>query len=186
MASIALQHREKIIESISQGQRLTDIAHALGYKDHSAIVHRLKDDPEYLVAREVGAEARLEARESDLEAASSSVTVARADRLLGHARWRCEREFPARWGAKQQMTVEHVLRVEQRLERDLSQLLGRVVEGETVAQEPQITHQEGATDSMGSMSNPSALPDSNTSAKRRSSHLDHLAALVHEDEQHEP
>ena len=185
MAAIALQHRDKIIESIAAGKRLTSLSAELGITPQ-AISKVLVNDPEYQGALETGHAARIDKAEAEIESACEQVDVARAGALWRAVSWRASVEAPHRWGAKQQMTVEHVLRVEQRLERDLSALLGRVIEGETVAQEPQITHQEGATDSMGSMSNPSALPDSNTSAKRRSSHLDHLAALVHEDEQHEP
>ncbi len=106
MTALAILNRDEVIERIKAGQKLTDIAHSLGYKDHSAIVHRLKDDPEYPIAREIGVEARMEARESEMESATESVTVARARELLSHARWRAEREFPHRWGNKTEVTHE--------------------------------------------------------------------------------
>ena len=162
MAALALIHKPEILAQIAQGKRLTDIAHALGYKDHSAIVHRLRDDPAYLQAREIGAEARLDQREADLETASDSVTIARARELMSQARWRCEREFPHRWGAKQSVDVQVSVRVEERLERDLGSLLGRVID---VAPEQQNTHQISALEGTGVMSNDALSPDSNTIAE---------------------
>mgnify|MGYP001605672671 CR=1 FL=1 len=160
MAAIAIQHREQILQSIAAGQRLTDIAASLGLKTHSAIVNRLGNDPEYIIARETGAEARLEARERDLEGAMESVTVARADKLLGHARWRCEREFPHRWGAKQQLTVEHRVTVDERLAGDLASLLGRVVDTQ------QAGRSEVECEGTDVMSNP-ALPSPVANAQHK-------------------
>ena len=182
MAAIALQHREEILQSLASGKRLSHSAEQYRVTPQ-AISRALKDDPDYQAALETGHAVRLDAAEEMIEGAALPVDVARAGTLWRAVSWRASVEASHRWGAKQQLTVEHVLRVEQRLERDLSALLGRVVEGDLVAQEPVITHQEGA---MGSMPNPEALPSSNTSAERRAAHLDHLAALVHDDEQHEP
>ena len=85
---MATIHRDSVLERIRAGDRLTDIAHSLGLRDHSAISHRLRDDPDYQLARQTGVEARMEHRERELEVAPDSVTVARARELLSHARWR--------------------------------------------------------------------------------------------------
>jgi len=162
MTAVAIQHKDQILESIAAGARLTDIAKSLGYKDHSAIVHRLKDDPRYIIAREVGAEARIESRERELELASESVTVARADRLLGHARWRCEREFPHRWGAKQQVDVNVSIRVEERLVDDLQALIC----GECTTVEEESEH----TGVMSNASDPDPLLTCNTEPAQTGDH----------------
>ena len=122
MASKAIINQDDIISRIKAGEKLTDIARHYGYKDHSAIVHRLKDHPEYQIARETGVEARMESREGELELAQDSVTVARARELLSHARWRAEREFPHRWGQKQQIITASVP-VDQLLQGDALDLI---------------------------------------------------------------
>lgn len=92
---------------VRDGARLADIALALGIESPSAITMALGDDPDYLAARECSLEMRLEQREAELEGAARTENIARvscADRLLNHARWRCEREAPHRWGVKQSVT----------------------------------------------------------------------------------
>jgi len=137
--SVAVLNRDDIIQRIRAGEKLTDIAQHYGYTNHSAIVNRLKNDPEYPIAREIGVEARMEARERELESADDSVTVARARELLGHARWRAEREFPHRWGNKQQIdltgavNVEHLvaLKAESLLESIRAPQQCEVIDGES-------------------------------------------------------
>lgn len=111
MTSVALRNRDSILEQIAKGRRLSDIAADLGLRTHSAIINALGSDPEYLAAREIGAEAKMDTREKELEGAAESVTVARARELLSHARWRAEREFPARWGQKTEAKVDATLTV---------------------------------------------------------------------------
>lgn len=100
MTAVAVLHREEIIEQVAQGVRLIDIARRYGLTTHATISQTLSKDPEYIAARESGLEARLETRESEVEQADDQLTLARARELLGHARWRCEREMPERWGGK--------------------------------------------------------------------------------------
>lgn len=124
--SPAIINRDSVLQRIAAGERLTDIATSLGFADHSAIIHRLKGDPQYMVAREVGTEARMENRERELERAEESVTVTRADRLLNHARWKAEREFPHRWGQKQEVTHNHQVTVSAGLVGRAGDLLERM------------------------------------------------------------
>jgi hypothetical protein len=104
MTATALVHRDAIIEQVRAGKRLIDISRSLGLTSHAAISLYLADDPEYRLAREIGAQTRMELREEQLEKAKTSLTVARARELLSHARWRAEREFPHKWGPKQEVT----------------------------------------------------------------------------------
>jgi len=90
---------------MANGEPITKIARDLGYADHSGIIHRLADDPEYSKALRSGVYGKLEKREAELEVADTNVTVTRADRLLGHARWFAERIDRATFGDKLQ--VEH-------------------------------------------------------------------------------
>ena len=48
---------------------------------------------------------RMDRRERELEAAPDNVSVTRADRLLGHARWLAERTLPEEFGQRTQIDV---------------------------------------------------------------------------------
>lgn len=101
MTAIAIQRREEIIQQVAQGRLLKQVAADLGIT-HAAISQQLAQDPEYRAAREIGAEARLENEYENIQAASDSLTLARARETFRAASWFAEREFPARWGAKQE------------------------------------------------------------------------------------
>lgn len=103
MTAIAIQRREQIIQGLQAGRYLKDIAAELGVS-HAAISQYLATDPDYVKAREIGAGEKIEARERELEVAPDALTLARARELLSHARWRAEREFPHRWGQRQEIT----------------------------------------------------------------------------------
>ena len=101
MTAIAIIHRETIIQQVAEGRKLSEIAKAIGLAGKGqAISNALAKDPEYQQAREWGLASRLDQREEELEQ-SEPAYVPRARELLSHARWRAERECPARWGAKQ-------------------------------------------------------------------------------------
>ena len=130
MPAIALQHREHIIAQVAAGHYLAQIAHSLGLAGKGqAISNALANDPEYQAARELGLESKLATRETQLEECEPQ-NVPRARELLSHARWRAEREAPHRWGAKQQVTLDHRVSVDDRLTASLDRLIGRVVEGQ--------------------------------------------------------
>ena len=91
IVSVVHQNKADILVRIASGEPLTAIALSLGLSTHSAIIERIGDDPDYKQALSASAWAKLQKRELELETANSSVTVTRADRLLGHARWMAER-----------------------------------------------------------------------------------------------
>lgn len=113
----AVIHKETLLDRIAAGHYVTDIAPSIGLGSAAAISKYLSHDPEYVAARLAGTKVRLEQREKDLEAASDSVSVARARELLSHARWRAEREFPEHWGQHNRLTVEHSGDLGERLRR---------------------------------------------------------------------
>lgn len=133
--AIALQHRDEILLRMAKGEPITKIAHDLGYADHSGIIHRLEDDPDYKAALRTGIVGKLEKREQDLEAAQDNVTVTRAERLLGHARWWAERLDPQRWGQLNKLQVEHVDDLGERLRRARSRVIDVAPEQQRSAQE---------------------------------------------------
>lgn len=116
MTSIVLQQRDAILDRMRKGERLSDIATSLGLTSHAAISMRLSKDPEYQAARIESLASRLDLRETELEGANDSVTVARARELLSHARWRAEREAPQVWGVKQETVVTHKTDVSEALD----------------------------------------------------------------------
>ena len=121
-----------------KGEPLLKIAQDLGYANHSGITERLGDDPDYQAALRAGIFAKIERRENDLQDATDNVSVTRADRLLGHARWWAERLDPARWGQLNKVQVEHVGDLGERLRRAKE----RVIDAETVVEQQQISSPE--------------------------------------------
>ena len=91
---------QRIIRSIAAGKSLKKIAAEYGV-DNVAVLRRARKHADYADALQASLQTRMEDREEGLEAAADNVSVTRADRLLGHARWLAERSCPDRWGAKQ-------------------------------------------------------------------------------------
>lgn len=98
IVSVVRERKAEILHRMTLGESLNSIAQSLGLADHAAIINRINDDPDYQQALAASAWSKLQKRETDLEIADSNVTVTRADRLLGHARWFAER-VARRWFA---------------------------------------------------------------------------------------
>ncbi len=90
---------QRILEGIAAGRSLRSIADQYGVHD-TAILRRAQKHEQYQAMKEIGSELRMDLREWELESADNNVSVTRADRLLGHARWLAERSCPERWGQK--------------------------------------------------------------------------------------
>lgn len=116
---------DQIIERISAGKSLKAIADEYGVSS-TAVLKRAEAHPEYRPALRTSLRLLLQRRETDLESADSNVTVTRADRLLGHARWLAERCDPESFGQRTHVTVENVGDLADRLRRARE----RVIEGE--------------------------------------------------------
>ena len=154
MIPIALENREAIIEAVSKGERLIDIAKRYGLKTHSGIANHLAQDPEYKLARLNGAHTRLEVREIELENCTTMVEVSKHRDLLSHQRWRCEREWPEVWMPKQAIVAKVSIDPDAGLIGTAEELLDRLtttvtgqytkLDGEAVVlnQEPTISEVE--------------------------------------------
>ncbi len=125
MTAVAIIHRDRIIQELAKGQRLSDIAPSLGVSTN-ALSKVLKTDPEYRNAIEAGFHVRLDIAERSIEEAVDQVDVARARTRFQSVAWRAEREFPATWGAKQQVTVNQGVTVDEALDGMASALLDRM------------------------------------------------------------
>ena len=97
-------HKAEILERVAAGEKLRDIGKSYGVTQ-AALCNVLVNDPDYQLARVSGLESRLDQREHELEQSNDQVSVSRSRELLAHARWRCEREAPHKWGAKQIMAL---------------------------------------------------------------------------------
>ena len=142
--AVAIVHKDQILHRVSIGHRICDIA-ADYQVTQPAISNILGNDPDFLQAREIGAHARIENWEKEIEAIgpdSEQVMLARAREMLSHARWRAEREFPERWGNKTQVTFR-----DGDLGDKLRRASERVIEGEVLAdsavQQPQRNTENG-------------------------------------------
>lgn len=93
----------KILERIGQGISLQKIANEFGV-DHMAILRRVEDHPDYKRLMRLSTRIKMERREAELESADTNVSVTRADRLLGHARWLAERLAADTYGQRQETT----------------------------------------------------------------------------------
>lgn len=129
-----------ILDAIGRGMPLQRIADTYGVTD-VAILNRARKHPEYKEKLAVGVELRMDKREAELEKAADNVSVTRADRLLGHARWIAERSCPDAWGGKQTVTVNQGVTVDQALDGMAAALLAkmRVVDQAEVGEQPTST-----------------------------------------------
>ena len=106
MTAIAIIHRNYIIEQLTQGRLLSEVAEPFGITKH-AISKVLKSDPEYREAIEFGFHKRLDEAERAFDSAIEQVDVARARARFQSVAWRAEREFPETWGQRVEM-IGHV------------------------------------------------------------------------------
>jgi AcrR family transcriptional regulator len=102
--ALAIIDDESILSRLAAGELASHIAAELGVHK-SAIYHRFADNQEYQRARTYGMEARLEDSETEITTSHDQFTLSRARERFRAVSWRAEREFPHRWGAKQQFAV---------------------------------------------------------------------------------
>lgn len=114
--SKAAQHRATILQALTSGRMLKDIADDLQVSP-SALSHYLAQDPEYIAAREAGIAVQLDDWQKAMEVATSPLNLARAREVFRAVAWRGEREFPHRWAQRSHVTVEHVGDLAERLRR---------------------------------------------------------------------
>ena len=100
----ALAHLDDsdLLSRIAAGENPARIAESLGVHK-SAIYHRFEGNKDYERARFDGMGIRVEESEEEIAGAQDSFTLARAREKFRAVAWRAEREFPHRWGQKQQI-----------------------------------------------------------------------------------
>lgn len=99
----AIEQRDQIIGRLASGELLRDIAASLDVHP-AAISQYLAGDEQYKAARESGIEQQLERWQEQIEKAEDPLNLARGREGFRAAAWRAEREFPRRWGIKQEIT----------------------------------------------------------------------------------
>ena len=127
--AVAIRYRDLILKDLQDGKFVRDIADELNVTI-PAISQYLANDPEYVAARESGAERRLAEQYRALEGAAEPLSLARARETFRAASWFAEREFPHRWGQKSEVTHR---------DGDLGDALRRAQErrGRLIEHEPQ-------------------------------------------------
>jgi predicted transcriptional regulator len=101
---VALQHRQLILDRVSKGEILREIASDLGVTKQS--LHRyLKDDPEYQEAKREQAAAMIEEAKVETWAAREPADIARAREIARFAFRYAESVDPQTWGQKRELTV---------------------------------------------------------------------------------
>ena len=141
MTSTALVNKLVILERVAAGDQLIDIARDLGVAVPNISKH-LAGDPDYVAAREVGAEARLIASRQALSQiadlgvgsdgtiigiTSEQANLARArEQRLKADQWFAEREFPHRWGKGPDVVIQTGVSVTEALGQDAATLLDKV------------------------------------------------------------
>ena len=106
MTSLAILHKEEILNRVSQGERLSSIAISLGISKQ-AISSQLTNDPDYQAAYQSFHDARLDNAEGLLESAVDQIDVARARELWKAYSWRAER-LDRRYAAKQEASGQSI------------------------------------------------------------------------------
>ena len=120
--AVAIIHRDEIIERVSNGETVRQVAKSLGIS-HPAISQVLHSDPAYRQAIENCFAARLDESEAELSQAEDQLTVARARAKWQAISWRAERECPARWGKAPEQTVNINLGAGELVQGNLAALL---------------------------------------------------------------
>ena len=106
MTSLAILHKEEILNRVSQGERLSSIAISLGISKQ-AISSQLTNDPDYQAAYQSFHDARLDNAEGLLESAIDQIDIARARELWKAYSWRAER-LDRRYAAKQETSGQSI------------------------------------------------------------------------------
>lgn len=92
-----------ILNRIGNGEMAVSIAKQYGCSKQ-ALHQRLKQFPEYKEIREIGMEVQLEEGMANILACEDLDSVRVREVQQRRLEWRAEREFPHRWGAKQEVT----------------------------------------------------------------------------------
>lgn len=144
---------EAALEEIAAGTLSKEIAARYNVTPF-AVRKRLALHPNYQDAVKAQAASLVEdATGLAMKCSNEDVAIARVRVDAAH-KWAAVRD-PATWGAKQTMTLDVHVRVDERLSASAGELLGRIVDGDVV--------REGQCAGTGVMSNLSALPSDNTS-----------------------
>ena len=106
MTAIAIRLKTEILERVSQGEILREIAADMGVSKQS--LHRyLKDDPDYESAKKEQAASMIEEAKVETWSAKEPADIARAREITKFAFRYAESVDPRKWGQKQEVSVNH-------------------------------------------------------------------------------
>lgn len=96
--------QDELLDRLANGESPSQLA-AQYSVSRPAIYFRLRDHPEYQICRELGMDGNLDRKLDDVMASADLPSARMEEVKLRRLEWRAEREFPHRWGQKQQVTV---------------------------------------------------------------------------------
>lgn len=124
LVPIAIQRKEEIIQRISQGEQVGQIAKSLGV-NRSTIHRYLADDPDYQDAQIDYHASRLDTAEQMILDADDAPSHTRARSYWSSVSWRAEREQRRIWGQRDESSSGGVTIV-----INTQDSSGRVIDGE--------------------------------------------------------
>lgn len=89
---------QTLVDRVENGEIPSRIAEQLGVTK-AAVYYHLHQHPDYQPARKTGMAIRLDEAESNIIAATDTLSLGRATQAFRAVAWRAEREHPAEWGA---------------------------------------------------------------------------------------
>ena len=136
---------EQLLDRIADGEWPARLAKEYDVS-RPAMYYKLKDHPEYQMCREIGMHGLLDDGLQAVAAAPDLNSARMEEVKLRRLEWRAEREFPHRWGQKQQVLVGVAPTIDASLLGVASELLSRIASGQVIEQAKDVTDAELSTD----------------------------------------
>ncbi len=131
---IAIQRKDEIIQRISQGEQVGQIAKSLGV-NRSTIHRYLADDPDYQDAQIDYHASRLDTAEQMILDADDAPSHTRARSYWSSVSWRAEREQRRIWGNEPSIVINNGVSIDQALGSSALALLDKLRTVSTQEQE---------------------------------------------------
>ena len=123
--------QDELLDRLANGESPSAIATSLSVS-RPALFYKLRDHPEYQLCREIGMDGNLDARLENVMAADDLNSARMEEVKLRRLEWRAEREFPHRWGQKQQVSVGLPPTIDAALVGLASELLAKLAQNQAL------------------------------------------------------
>lgn len=136
---------EELLDQISDGKTPAWLAQEHGCT-RAAMHYKLREHPDYSNCREIGMEIKLDDGLEKLVQTEDLNSARMEEVKLRRLEWRAEREFPHRWGAKQQLAIGVAPSIDQALVGLASDLLAKLAAAHVLSVAVQAEDVELSTD----------------------------------------